>query len=319
MKTNKYSVDIKRGKRVVQIEAKALLDLEKKIDKNFAKAVETIFNCKGRVIITGTGKSGLIARKIVATLNSTGTPALFLHPTDAVHGDLGMVKREDVAILISKSGDTQELRPLVPIFKVTKIKIISILGKLNSYLAKSSDIVLDATVKEEACPHDLAPTTSTTVALAFGDALAIALLEKRNFTAEDFALFHPGGMLGKKLNSTLKEFMVSGKDLPCVKENISLHDTILEITSKRLGATCVVNNREIISGIVTDGDLRRLLQGGKGLKNICARDIMSKNPKTVLSNTLAVVGLEIMESFSITQLIVVDGKRNQLGWYIYTI
>ena len=149
-----------------------------KIDKNFAKAVETIFNCKGRVIITGTGKSGLIARKIVATLNSTGTPALFLHPTDAVHGDLGMVKREDVAILISKSGDTQELRPLVPIFKVTKIKIISILGKLNSYLAKSSDIVLDATVKEEACPHDLAPTTSTTVALAFGDALAIALLEK---------------------------------------------------------------------------------------------------------------------------------------------
>ena len=307
------NIDIERGKKVIEIEARAISDLKNKIGENFAKAIEIIFNCSGRIIITGMGKSGLIARKIVATMNSTGTPSIFLHPTDAIHGDLGMVRKEDVVILISKSGDTEELRPLVSTFKLINVKIISIVGKIKSYLATESDVYLDASVEEEACPHNLAPTSSTTVALALGDALAIVLLEKRDFTPENFAQFHPGGSLGKRLNSTVNEFMLKGNDLPVVKENVSLKDAIIEITSKRLGATCVTNVDGKICGIITDGDLRRLLQDRSDIKNLLAKDVMKNNPKTINVKTLSVIALEEMETFKITQLIVVDELQNPVG------
>ncbi len=304
---------IAKGKAVIRIEGDAILSLIDNIDKNFAQAVELIFNSHGRVVFTGMGKSGIIARKIVATLNSTGTAAIFMHPTDALHGDLGMVRKNDIVILISKSGHTEELLQLVPMFKRIDVTIIGILGEADSKLARECDIVLNAGVKEEACPHDLAPTTSTTVALVLGDALAIALLEKRGFTIEDFAMLHPGGSLGKRLSLKIEEIMISGKDIPVVSEKESIKDAILMITSKRLGATCVVNNEGFLTGIITDGDLRRLLERTLDIKSLTAKDIMTKNPKTINKDFLASFALQQMENFNITSIIVVDKLNKPEG------
>jgi arabinose-5-phosphate isomerase len=307
------NTSIERGREVVRIEAAALEALASRIDENFAAAVELIFNSSGRVIVTGMGKSGLVARKIVATMNSTGTAAVFLHPSDAVHGDLGMVRPEDVVICLSKSGDTEEIRQLVPMFRRIGIKIIGMVGSLESHLASVSDIVLDTSVKEEACPYDLAPTASTTATLALGDALAIALLDKRGFTKEEFAMFHPGGNLGKRLLLRVEEMMVSGANVPVVREEVPLSDAIVEMTSKRLGATCVIDSGGKLLGIVTDGDLRRLLQRTKNVTNVTAADAMTKNPKTIRKGLLAATALEEMESFNITQLVVVDELHHPVG------
>jgi arabinose-5-phosphate isomerase len=305
------SVD--RGKEVLRIEAEAVAALVTRIGQDFVAAVNTIYNCKGRVIVTGMGKSGLVARKIVATMNSTGTASIFLHPTDAVHGDLGMVRGEDVVVCISKSGDTEEIRELLPMFKRLGVKIISLVGNVTSHLAKQSDIVLDVSVREEACPHDLAPTASTTATLAMGDALAIALLHKRNFTEEDFAMFHPGGNLGKRLFLKVEEMMVSGDAVPRVKDTVPLSEAIMQMTSKRLGATCVVDGGEKLVGIITDGDLRRLLQNTTNVANLTAAQAMNRNPKTIRPDILAAAALEEMEDFNITQLVVVDGGHRPVG------
>ena len=307
------STSIERGKEVIRIEAEALEALASKIDENFAASVDLIFNSTGRVIVTGMGKSGLVARKIVATMNSTGTAAVFLHPSDAVHGDLGMVRAEDVVICLSKSGDTEEIRQLVPMFRRIGAKIIAMVGTVGSHLAQQSDIVLDTSVKEEACPHDLAPTASTTATLALGDALAIALLDKRGFTKEEFAMFHPGGNLGKRLLLRVEEMMVSGENIPIVREEVPLSDAIVEMTSKRLGSTCVVDAAGKLRGIVTDGDLRRLLQRTSNVTNVTAADAMTKNPKTIRKGLLAATALEEMESYNITQLVVVDEQHRPVG------
>ena len=304
---------IGKGKEVIRLEAEAVAALESRINGNFAKAVDMILSSTGRVIITGMGKSGLVARKIVATLNSTGTAAVFLHPSDAVHGDLGMVRNEDVVICVSKSGDTDEIQELVPLLKRLGVKIISLLGNKESQLARQSDLVLDVSVAQEACPHDLAPTSSTTATLAMGDALAVALLEQRNFTKEDFAMFHPGGALGKRLLLRIDEMMVKGEDVPIVRSDLPLSDAIYVMTSKRLGATCVVDASGVLVGIITDGDLRRMLQRTSNISSLTAVQVMTKNPKTIRRDILAAAALEEMEAFSITQLIVVDGAQKPIG------
>ncbi|MEW6702036.1 MAG: KpsF/GutQ family sugar-phosphate isomerase [Bacteroidota bacterium] len=315
---------ISKGKEVIRIEGEAVLNLLNSVDKNFSQAVKMIYESKGRVVFTGMGKSGIIARKIVATMNSTGTAAIYMHPTDALHGDLGMVRKDDIVILISKSGNTEELHQLIPMFKRLNVTIIGMLGEAklpagqaggrqDSKLAKDCDVVLNVGVKEEACPHDLAPTASTTAALAMGDALAVALLELRGFTAEDFAMLHPGGSLGKRLSLKIEEIMIKGKDVPVVNEKAALKDTILEITSKRLGTTCVVNDTGKLSGIVTDGDLRRLLEKTLDIKNLTAEDVMTKKPKTISKDFLASFAIQQMEKFNITSLIVIDNENKPEG------
>jgi len=311
--SNHMSVSIEKGKEVIRIETQAVAALEPRINGSFEAAVELIMACRGRVIVTGMGKSGVVARKIVATMNSTGTASVFLHPSDAVHGDLGMVRQEDVVICISKSGDTDEIRELLPMFRHIGVKVISMVGNISSHLAKKSDIVLDISVKEEACPLDLAPTASTTATLAMGDALAIALLHRRGFTREDFAMFHPGGNLGKRLLLHVEEMMVAGAGVPVVREEVPLSEAIVEMTSKRLGATCIVNGSGALRGIITDGDLRRLLQRTKDITNVTAAEAMTKNPKTVRKGSLAATALEEMESYNITQLVVVDENQHPVG------
>jgi arabinose-5-phosphate isomerase len=307
------SNDIQKAKRVIRMEAEAVAALEERINGSFQKAIDIIFQCKGRVVVTGMGKSGIIARKMVATMNSTGTPSIFLHPSDAVHGDLGMVRNDDVVICISKSGDTQEIRQLLPMFKRIGVPIISMVGNMHSHLAVQSDVALDISVKEEACPLNLAPTTSTTVTLAMGDALAVTLLEKKNFTADDFAMFHPGGNLGKRLLLKIEELAITGDQTPVIGLHASLNEAILEMTSKRLGATCVIDAHGNLAGIITDGDLRRLLQKTTNVTDLTAEQVMSKNPKTIRKGTLASIALQEMEQFSITQLIIVDEERKPFG------
>lgn len=304
---------IAKGRSVIRIEGKALADLEARIGEQFAQAVELVLASRGRAVVTGVGKSGLIARKIVATLNSTGTPAMFLHPTDAVHGDLGMVRREDVVICLSKSGDTPELRTLLPMFQRIGVPIIALVGNLRSSLARASAVALDASVAEEACPHDLAPTASTTATLALGDALAVALLERRQFSREDFAMFHPGGVLGRRLLLRVDEMMATGEDVPRVPPDVPLKDAIVEMTTKRLGCTCVVAPDGRLAGIITDGDLRRLLQKSQNVASVTAGSVMTPNPKTIPQGTLAVVALQEMESFNITQVVVVDAEHHPVG------
>ncbi|MGD8780027.1 MAG: KpsF/GutQ family sugar-phosphate isomerase [Ignavibacteria bacterium] len=304
---------ISSGKEVIEIEIEAIKDLNQSINGDFAGAVELIYNSNGRVVFTGMGKSGLIARKIVSTLNSTGTAAIYLHPTDAVHGDLGMVRKDDIVIIISKSGNTEELMSLTTMIKRLGVKIIGMLGVRDSYIGRLCDVILDVVVKEEACPHDLAPTSSTTATLVLGDALAIALLKKRGFTAEDFAMLHPGGSLGKRLSLRISEIMYKGDDVPVVKENVPLKDTIFEITSKRLGTTCVVNEEGILTGIITDGDLRRLLEKTMDIKDLNAVDLMTRNPKTIQQKYLASFAIQQMENYNITSLIVVDDLNKPIG------
>lgn len=304
---------INRGKEVVRIEAEAVSGLIKSINDDFVQAIEILLNCKGRVVLTGMGKSGLIARKIVATLNSTGTPAIYLHPTDALHGDLGMVRKEDVVILLSKSGATEEIINLIPMFKRLGVKLIGMIGNSNSKLANEVDVNLLVDVKEEACPFDLAPTASTTATLVLGDALAVCLLQMRNFTAQDFAMLHPGGSLGKRLSLKISEIMIKDNRIPIVYENTSIKDAILEITSKRLGMTCVLNQGGHLSGIITDGDLRRLLEKTLDIKNLIAKDLMTKNPKVINEDMLASFALQQMENYKITSLIVIDENQKPIG------
>ncbi len=304
---------IESAKKVIDIECEAIRDLKEKLNEDFARAVEIILNAKGRVIFSGVGKSGLIARKIVATLNSTGTASIYMHPTDALHGDLGMVRNTDVAIIISKSGNTEELSNLLPMIKRIGVPIIGFLGERDSKIGKMCDVVLDIGVKTEACPNDLAPTASTTATLVMGDALAVALLEKRGFTREDFASLHPAGSLGKRLSLKISEIMYSGKDVPIVKEEDSIKNTILEITSKRLGTTCVVNKEGKLTGVITDGDLRRLLEKTLEIKDLKARDIMTRNPKSIQPDVLASFALQQMENFKITALIVINEMNYPIG------
>ncbi len=304
---------IKNGREVVRKEAQAIAELEKRIDENFAKAVDLIYQCKGRVIITGMGKSGIVGRKIAATLTSTGTAALFLHPAEGMHGDLGIVHKDDVLICISKSGNTHELFQIVPLIKRIGVPIISLTGNRRSRLAERSDVVLDASVEQEACSNNLAPTSSTTVALVLGDALAVALLEKRNFKSQDFALLHPGGSLGKKLTMKIDDIMFTSDRIPIVSVEMKLEEVIFEITSKRFGSTCVVDKNKRLVGIITDGDLRRLLERTKDIWQLKAADVMTKNPKTIKTGIMAADALNMMTDYSIMQVVIVDDKNVPQG------
>ncbi|MBR4175844.1 MAG: KpsF/GutQ family sugar-phosphate isomerase [Bacteroidales bacterium] len=297
--------------QVIEDEKKAIDQLAGNIDDAFVKAVETLFLTNGRVIITGIGKSANIATKIVSTFNSTGTPAIFMHAADAIHGDLGMVQKDDVVICISKSGNTPEIKVLTPLIKNFGNTLIAIVGNTESFLASQADIVLNATVDHEACPNNLAPTSSTTAQLVMGDAIAVALMECRNFSARDFARFHPGGVLGKRLYMRVSD-LCQRNERPAVRPDASLRDTVLEMTSKMLGCTVVMDNDKIL-GIVCDGDLRRMMKKHKNLDNLTADDIMSPNPKTIPANEYAIKALNIMRANSITQLIVVDDEGKYIS------
>lgn len=278
------------------------------IDNDFEACVNEILQSKGRVVITGIGKSAIIANKIVATMNSTGTPALFMHAADAIHGDLGMIQSEDIVICLSKSGNTPEIKVLVPLLKRRGSKLVALVSNKNSYLADHADFVLNATIAEEACPNNLAPTTSTTAHLAMGDALAVCLLEMRDFSSEDFAKYHPGGSLGKQLYLKVED-VFSANLLPVVKPETPLKDVILEISSKRLGATAVVDESQNLLGIITDGDLRRMLQKESNIARITAAEIMTRDPKSIDKSEFAVKALQIMQEKSISQLVVKDGMK----------
>jgi arabinose-5-phosphate isomerase len=301
------TVFIEQAKKVLKIEADAINALIDRVDDNLIKAIDIIYSCVGRVVVTGMGKSGLIAKKIAATLASTGTPALFMHPAEGGHGDIGMVTKGDVVIALSSSGETDEITRILPILKRLDIKLIVLTGNLNSTLARAADVVLDVSVKEEACPMGLVPTASTTVALAMGDALAVTLLNKRNFKKEDFAFFHPGGNLGRRLLLTAGELMHTDVSIPSVDIKTLMKDAIIEISSKRLGMTTVINSASKVQGIITDGDLRRGLEKwGEKFFSLKAEDVMTHNPKTITRDILVVKAISIMEKHSITSLIVLD-------------
>jgi len=289
-------------------ESSAIQNLTQLIDDSFEACVNEIYSAKGRVVVTGIGKSAIIANKIVATLNSTGTPALFMHAADAIHGDLGMIQQDDIVICISKSGNTPEIKVLVPLLKRRGSKLVALVSNTNSYLAQQANFILNATIAEEACPHNLAPTTSTTAHLALGDALAVCLLELRGFTSRDFAEYHPGGSLGKQLYLKVSD-LYTHNQLPLVSSDTPLKDVILEISSKRLGCTAVVDADKTLLGIITDGDLRRMLQKTVDLANIKAGDIMTKTPKKIEKDEFAVKALHQMQENNITQLVVVDGVK----------
>ncbi len=294
--------------RVLQNEAQAILKLVDYLDGDFEACVERILNSKGRVVITGVGKSAIIANKIVATLNSTGTPALFMHAADAIHGDLGMIQEVDIVICISKSGNTPEIKVLVPLLKNLGSVLVALVSNTKSYLAQQADYVLNATIEEEACPNNLAPTTSTSAHLALGDALAVCLLEARGFTPEDFAKYHPGGSLGKQLYLKVED-VVDSQRIPKVKETAGLAEVILEISGKRLGATTVVDDEDRLKGIITDGDLRRMLQKTLDIRSLRASDIMTVNPKTISSDEFAIRALNLMRNHNITQLVAMNGDK----------
>ena len=294
--------------RVLQNESDAIRNLIDLIDGDFEACVERILNSKGRVVVTGVGKSAIIANKIVATLNSTGTPALFMHAADAIHGDLGMVQEEDIVLCISKSGNTPEIKVLVPLLKKMGAVLVAMVSNTNSYLAEQADFVLNATITEEACPHNLAPTTSTTTHLALGDALAVCLLEARGFTSDDFAKYHPGGSLGKQLYLKVGD-VISKNQIPVVSAGASIAEVIVEISGKRLGATAVLGEGEKLMGIITDGDLRRMLQKTLNIQNLTAKDIMTSNPKTISKDEFAVRAFNLMRNHNITQLVALDGEK----------
>ncbi len=304
---------IQKAKEVIRVESEAVAALSSRIDGTFVEAVELVFECKGRVIVTGVGKSGLVARKIAATLASTGTSAFFIHAAEGLHGDLGVVREEDVILIITKSGDTSEIAALIPQLKNIGVKIITITGTLDTSLTRVSDTVLDASVKEEACPHDLAPTASSTAALVLGDALAVALLDRRGFTMEDFASIHPGGNLGKKLLTRIEDLMYTGEQLPIMKEDSLFKDVILEMNRKRFGAVCIVDGNGKLKGIITEGDLRREIEKGEAILQSKASDAMSTEPKVVSAETLAVEALAILEEHNILQLITVDEEQKPIG------
>lgn len=307
--SNIHSI-ISTAKQTIELESKAILNLSHLVNDNFAEAVNLIYNSKGRVIITGIGKSAIIATKIVATLNSTGTPSVFMHAADAIHGDLGLILKDDVVICISKSGNTPEIKVLVPLIMNAGNKMIAITGNKDSFLGLQADYVLNAFVEKEACPNNLAPTTSTTAQLVLGDALAVCLLELRGFSSKDFAKYHPGGALGKKLYLRVQDIS-SVNQKPKVSLNTSIKEVIVEITEKMLGVTAVVENEKIV-GIITDGDLRRMLSKVDDFSTLTAKDIMSENPKRIDVNAMAVDAMEVLETYGISQILVED-KGNYAG------
>ena len=299
---------IKIARETIKLEAKSIKDLQHFINADFEKAVNEIKNCKGRFVVSGIGKSAIIAQKIVASLNSTGTPSLFLHAADAIHGDIGMVQQEDIVMIISKSGNSPEIKVLVPIIKNLKNLLIGMCGNMQSYLSKCADIVLNTTVSEEACPNNLAPTSSTTAQMVMGDAIAVCLMNLKGFSAEDFAKYHPGGTLGKKLYLHVSDLFINN-ERPAVHHDSLLKDVIIEITKKRLGVTVVLDDNENIAGIITDGDLRRMLERDLYNPEISAKDIMTTNPKTINKTELAVNALAMMRNKNITQLVVTSGEK----------
>lgn len=294
------------AKKTISIEINELENLKNRIDENFAKAVNIIHKAKGKLIVVGIGKSAHIGNKIVATLNSTGTPSQFLHAAEAIHGDLGVIQKDDIVLCISNSGNSPEIVNLLPFLKQYSSALIGMTGKTDSKLAEFSDIVLDTSVSQEACPNQLAPTSSTTVQITLGDALAVALMELNQFKGEDFAKFHPGGALGKNLTSKVEQFLSSNK--PKVEENANINEVIIAISSSKHGITAVVN-QEKITGVITDGDLRRMLMQNTDFSDIKAKDIMSKNPKTIDKNALAKEAMQILKANNIGQLIVVDNGK----------
>jgi len=296
------------AKRTIQQEARAIEGLIDFVNEDFVKAIQLINSCLGRIVVSGIGKSAIVAQKIVATLNSTGTPSLFMHAADAIHGDIGMVQLKDIVLVISKSGDSPEIKVLVPILKNFGNKLIALVGQTKSFLAQQADIVLNTTVVEEACPHNLAPTTSTTAQMVMGDALAICLMEARGFGSEEFAKFHPGGTLGKKLYLRVTDLFYQNEK-PSVRPDSSLNEVIIEITTKRLGATAVIDKNNRVIGIITDGDLRRMLEKNISLQHITAKDIMTTSPKSIFSDRLAVDALDVMRKNNITQLLVIEDEK----------
>ncbi|OGP93039.1 MAG: D-arabinose 5-phosphate isomerase [Deltaproteobacteria bacterium RBG_16_47_11] len=295
---------IEEARRVLRVEAQSLLDLAERINENFSQAIELLYQCKGKVVLMGMGKSGLVGRKIASTFASTGTPAFFLHPAEGVNGDFGMLAKEDVIIAISNSGETRELLEVLPLIKRYGNRLVTLTGNVKSTLAKAGDIHLDIRVKEEACPLGLAPTASTTATLAMGDALAVALMGKKDFKKEDFAILHPGGTLGKRLLLKVQDLMHGGKALPMISEKTLMKEAIFEITSKRLGVTGVCNAEGHLVGVITDGDLRRGLEKFSDLFNREASEVMTKNPKWIEKDALAAKGVQRMEEYSITSLFV---------------
>lgn len=291
----------------INIEAEAISELKQAINQDFVRCVDLIFHSKGRVIVTGIGKSAIIGSKIVATLNSTGTPAVFMHAADAIHGDLGTIQKDDIIICLSNSGETSEIKVLVPFLKLQGSVLIAIVGNRKSYLAKQADYIIDATVKKEACLNNLAPTSSTTAQLVMGDALAVCLLECRGFTMNDFARYHPGGALGKKLYLKVSDLSVNNQ-VPKVQYHDDIRTVIMEISSKRLGVTAVLDKNKLV-GVITDGDLRRMLEKTTDIRQITASDIMTKNPKTIEPDTLVVNALNLMQNNNITQLLVLKKKK----------
>ncbi len=301
------------AREVLSIEAAAVQALTQRIGEDFLRALDIILSCEGRVIVSGMGKSGHIARKIAATLSSTGTPAYFVHPAEAAHGDLGMITGKDVLIALSYSGESQELLAIVPIIKRQGAKLISLTGKPQSSLAREADVHLDGGVDKEACPLGLAPTTSTTAALALGDALAVALLDAKGFGEEDFARSHPGGALGRRLLTHVRDIMRSGERIPAVGQNATLAEAVLEISRKGLGMTAIVDDARRVLGIYTDGDLRRTLEKNVDFKSTSVSEVMSRNPRTIGPDALAAEAVQIMEQYNISQMLVVDGERKLVG------
>jgi arabinose-5-phosphate isomerase len=303
---------VDEARRVLKIEAQSILDLSERVDEHFIKAVELLYHCRGKVVLMGMGKSGLVGRKIASTFASTGTPAFFLHPAEGVNGDFGMLTKEDIVIAISNSGETRELLDVLPLIKRYGNRLIALTGNMNSSLAKAGDVYLNIHVKEEACPLGLAPTASTTATLALGDALAIVLMVKKGFDEKDFALLHPGGALGKRLLLRVEDLMHVGKAFPAVTEKTLMKDVIFEITSKRLGVTAVCNEEGHLMGVITDGDLRRALEKFSDLLHRQASDVMTRNPKWIEKDALAAKAVQRMEEYSITSLFVFNQSEDKV-------
>ncbi len=304
---------LKRAKEIILQEAEAVRGLVDQLDQSFIEAVNSILNCKGKVIVTGMGKSGLVGRKLVATFNSTGTPSMFLHPAEGLHGDAGILQKDDLVIAISKSGNSDELERLYPLIDRLGVPIIAITGNRKSALARCSQIALDASVSSEAGGHNLAPTSSTTAALALGDALAIIVQEQRGFSEEDFSLLHPAGTLGRRLTTRIKDLMHYGDELPLVNENSTVKEMLLVMTNRRLGSALVTDDAGRLRGVFTDGDLRRLVEGSDDFLTFKSGDVMTRNPKRIESGALAEKGLRIMEENKITALVIVDDNDRPVG------
>lgn len=299
---------ISSARKTLQIQANSVNDLQSFINEDFVRAVELVANCRGRLVVSGIGKSAIIAQKIVATLNSTGTPALFMHAADAIHGDLGMIRAEDIVMLISKSGDSPEIKVLVPLLKNFGNQLIGLVGNTQSYLATHCDIMINSTVQQEACPNNLAPTSSSTAQMVMGDALAVCLMEWKGFRSDDFARFHPGGTLGKKLYLRVSDLLARNLR-PRVTTQTPVKEVIVEITRNRLGTAAVINEKEEIVGIVTDGDIRRMMEKYDNIGSLTANDIMGRNPRTINADAMAVEALETMRKNNISQLLVTENGQ----------